>query len=320
MEWTAAPAGIGGRRVPSGGIAVNIAQIRYFVTAAQLQNLSKAAESLHLSQPSLSRSIAKLEAELGTPLFERRGKKVTLNESGRRFLESARVVLRELDNTALELQELTAGSAARLSVGIFEAEETLTDCVTAYARTHPEVEFELHCAIEAEEALDINKYDMLLCPADSRYGKFRGAALKEEPYLLAVPAAHPLAARAAVLPRELERLPFVFLSREKNYIEEPFFLCAGLNLRVKARCFTDSREQHRQIVASGVALGFVPEGCAGSYRADGRIRLLPISSGKFCRRMMLCFKRRKHLSAAGLAFQDFVLDYFGLPPQRESTS
>ena len=298
---------------------MNIAQIRYFVTAAQLQNLSKAAESLHLSQPSLSKSIAKLETELGVPLFERQGKKLLLNTAGRHFLESARVMLRELDDTLLELRTLTAGAAARLSVGIFEGDGAVTDCLTDYAREHPEVELELHCSIETEENLDINRYDMLLYPDDSRYGKFRGVPLREEPYLLAVPAGHPLADRAAVPPRELEGMPFVFLSRGR-YLEEPYYLCAGLNLHLKAVCLTDSREQHRQMVASGVALGFVAGGCAGSYREDGRVRLIPVTSDKFCRRMMLCFKRRKHLSPAGLAFQDYVLDYFGLAPQRERTS
>ena len=296
---------------------MNITQIRYFVTAAQLQNLSKAAESLHLSQPSLSRSIAKLEAELGVPLFERRGKKLILNGAGLQFLESARVMLRELDNTLLELRARTAGSAARLTVGIFEADDAVTGCLTAYAREHPEVEFELHCSIETEENLDINRYDMLLYPDDSRYGKFRGVPLREEAYLLAVPAGHPLAGRGAVPPRELEGLPFVFLGRERRYLEEPFYLCAGLNLHLRTLCVTDSREQHRQIVASGAALGFVAEGRAGSYREDGRIKLLPITSDRFRRRMMLCFKRSKHLSPAGQAFQAYVLDYFGLPPRGE---
>ena len=80
----------------------------------------------------------------------------------------------------LELRARTAGSAARLTVGIFEADDAVTGCLTAYAREHPEVEFELHCSIETEENLDINRYDMLLYPDDSRYGKFRGVPLREE--------------------------------------------------------------------------------------------------------------------------------------------
>ena len=79
-------------------------QMRYFVTAAQLQNLSKAAEALHISQPSLSRSIARLEEELGTPLFYRQGRRVVLNELGSQFLTSAQSILRELDGTLAQLR------------------------------------------------------------------------------------------------------------------------------------------------------------------------------------------------------------------------
>ena len=116
---------------------MQIAQIRYFVTAAQLQNLSKAAEALHLSQPSLSRSIARLEEELGTPLFTRSGKRILLNEPGRRFLESARTILRDLDDTLLELRELSAGPVTRLSVGCCGQEEKLTACLAAFSAGRP---------------------------------------------------------------------------------------------------------------------------------------------------------------------------------------
>ena len=200
---------------------MNIPQIRYFVTAAQLQNLSKAADSLHLSQPSLSKSISKLEEELGSPLFERRGKRVVLNEAGERFLSSARTMLRTLDDTLLDLSELSAGDAARLTVGLFESDHLLSDCLVSFARICPQVNYDLRCGIEGEELPDINRYDMLLYPDENRYRKFRGVFLRDEPYFLAVNAAHPLADRPAVLPQELNGESFAFLNRDKLYIEEP---------------------------------------------------------------------------------------------------
>ena len=93
---------------------MNIAQIRYFVVAAQVQNLSTAAEMLHLSQPALSKSIAKLEQELGTPLFSRKGKNVILNEQGKAFLARAWISLRELDNLMLDMQEQQRQEDGRL--------------------------------------------------------------------------------------------------------------------------------------------------------------------------------------------------------------
>ena len=291
---------------------MQIAQIRYFVTAAQLQNLSKAAEALHLSQPSLSRSIARLEEELGTPLFTRSGKRILLNEPGRRFLESARSMLRDLDDTLLELGELSAGPVKRLSVGCCGGEEKLTACLSAFAAARPEVEFQLDCRIEEPQVPDINKYDMLLCPDDSRYERFRGYPLGTERYLLALPAHHPLARREPVELKALEGQPMVFLWGPDHRLEEPYYLCAGLNLRPATRCLVNDREGHRQTVAAGLALGFVPEGAAAPYRADSRIALVRLASGRFARQLMLCFKREKHLSPLGREFQSFALAFFGV--------
>ncbi len=291
---------------------MNIAQIRYFVTAAQLQNISKAAEALHLSQPALSKSIAKLEEELGTELFVRNGKRIALNDQGRRFLESAWVILRHVDNTMLDLGEMSIGSAARLSVGMYQPDERVSGCVADFVREHPDIEVDMNCFIDSDEKLDINKYDMLLYPDGNRYEKFRGYFLGNEPYLLAMAATHPLAAEKIIEPAMLRGKHFIFMSREQRYIEEPYYLCAGLNLRLKAQYFTNAREQHRQLIASGVALGFVPEGCSAQYRNDGGIALRPIADDRFSRRIMLCFKREKYLTQSGREFQRFMSQALGL--------
>ena len=104
----------------------------------------------------------------------------------------------------------------------------------------------------------------------------------------------------------------MFLRRGQVGIADPYDLCAGLNLGLRTACLTDDREQHRQLVAAGIGLGFVPEGCAGPYQANPALRLLPIRGNKFRRRLMLCFKRDKHLSPAGQTLRTFVLDYFQL--------
>ena len=202
-------------------------QMRYFVTAAQLQNLSKAAEALHISQPSLSRSIARLEEELGTPLFCRQGKRVVLNEPGSRLLSSAQVILRELDGALVQLRTCAGGAGARLCVGLCGPDEPVGACLAAFSASHPQITLDLDCSIEEKEPLDINQYDMLLCPDTGDYRRFRGIVLREERYLLALPAAHPLAQRAGVLPKELAGQPFVFLRRGRRAWRTPMTCAPG---------------------------------------------------------------------------------------------
>ena len=76
---------------------MNIQHLRYFEVIAYHQNISKASQQLLVSQPSLSNILQQLENELGTPLFERNGRKIVLNSAGRVFLATTRDVLRMLD-------------------------------------------------------------------------------------------------------------------------------------------------------------------------------------------------------------------------------
>ena len=296
---------------------MNIAQIRYFVVAAQVQNLSQAAQMLHLSQPALSKSISKLEQELGMPLFVRRGKAILLNEQGRAFLSHAWISLRELDNLMLDMQEQKAGGRARVTVGVFQAEDAFTEHLMAYAALHPEVELDIQNIAESPEEPDINQYDVMIYADSHRFEKLRSYSLGEEDYLLAVPADHALAQRASVSLEELGGQTFVFMDQGRLYVEEPYYFCAGMDLQIKARYMTSLREQHRMIIASGAAVGFVPRGCARSYEVDLRIRLLPIRDIRLTRRIRICFKRDKHLSPACRELKAFLLERLGLAAEED---
>ena len=292
---------------------MQLAQLRYFATIAQLENVSQAAELLHLSQPSLSKTLSRLEAEVGMPLFDRSGKKLTLNAAGARLLEYSNLALRELEYALDDMRLLSTGADSRIKIGAAGAAGPLAGCVAAFHRVRPEAEFDLNSGIECLEHLDINDFDMLLYPAGGRYEKFTGFPLYEDRCLLAVSARHPLASGAAVLPKALDGLELVFLREGRSFVEHPFRVCSALAVRFGPLCYVDSRELHRQMIAAGVCAGFVPESGAAFYRDDPTLRLLPIRDRRFTRQMMVCFRREKHLSALARDFRDFAMDYFRLP-------
>ena len=85
-------------------------QILYFQKVARLENYHQAAEELYISQPSLSRSMAVLESELGVALFEKKGRGVTLTKAGQLFLEHADRIAADCDVAVGKMQELSADS------------------------------------------------------------------------------------------------------------------------------------------------------------------------------------------------------------------
>ena len=286
---------------------MNTQQMRSFITVAELENMSRAAELLRMSQSALSKNIAKLEAEIGVPLFVRSGKKIELNAAGASFLRCCTETLRSLDEALEEIRLTAGGEEKRIRIGTAGVSTGLMRCIADFRRRNPETEFDLNSSIEDTEYIDINDYDILAYPAESRYEKFNGYPMGREKYYLAVSASHPLAEEGAATLKRMEGLDYVFLRRGKDHPEPIHALCTALAIRFGSRCFVDTRELHRRMVASGIAVGFVPEGETESYRADGNICLLPIADTRFVRDMMICFKREKHLSELARAFRDFVI-------------
>src|SRR6201993_1049293 len=86
--------------------AVELRHLRYFVAVAEMENVSRAALKLHVSQPALSRQISDLEDELGFPLFLRSAKSVRLTEAGRAFLVEAKGVLQRAENAVKTAREI----------------------------------------------------------------------------------------------------------------------------------------------------------------------------------------------------------------------
>src|SRR3974377_542890 len=96
---------------------MELRHLRYFVAAAEAENVSKAALRLHVSQPALSRQIRDLEGELGFPLFERSAKSVRLTEAGRSFLRAARAFLERGEEAVRAARAIATGSRAELHIG-----------------------------------------------------------------------------------------------------------------------------------------------------------------------------------------------------------
>lgn len=91
--------------------------LQTFIAAADRASFSLAAEQLYLTQPAVSKRVATLENELGTPLFDRIGRGVSLTEAGREFLPRARAILREIEDSRRLISNLTGSVAGQLSIG-----------------------------------------------------------------------------------------------------------------------------------------------------------------------------------------------------------
>jgi len=285
--------------------------MRYFAIVAKLENVSRAAEIMHTSQSSISKTIRALEEELGTNLFDRHGKKLILNESGKRFLESCDRILQETDTVVKDLKHMATGGNNVIRISAVGTDSHLFACLSMFRLSYPDVEYVITTMPDNDELPDINSVDMIIYPDEIKYRKFKGYDFYTERYFFAVRTDNPVADRISLPVNMMNGMPFVFL-KHKGEFEYPFHVCIAQNVKMSSVNYVDSRDLHRQMIANGIAAGFVPEGSAELYRNDSRIKLLYLTDNRFTRKMKICFKREKHLSDMAEAFREHFLGYFNI--------
>ena len=166
-------------------------KLEYFKAVADLQHVTKAAEMLHVAQPSVSRSLSNLEEELGVELFDRSGKNIVLNRYGEIVLRHANRILNEIDAIPREINELKEQADSTVSVSMRAASKLLPQMVMTFHREHPEIHLSItHTGSTSASAEDADIW--IYSSADPVKDTFHTVLLKEE-LLLALPETSPLA-------------------------------------------------------------------------------------------------------------------------------
>ena len=164
---------------------MKIQNLRYFAVVAKLENVTKAAELMHTSQSAVSKNILVLEEEFGVKLFDRFGKKLVLNDAGRRLLESCEKILEETDSVTKDLKYLSVGGDNIIRICAMSMDPRLFSCLSMFKLSHSNVEYRIDTLTERSELPDINTYDMIIYPDEIRFHKFKGYDYYQEKYLSA---------------------------------------------------------------------------------------------------------------------------------------
>ena len=173
---------------------------RYVCTLAEYGNLTRAADRLYISQPALSIYISNLEKHLGTPLFDREGKKFELTKAGERYVLHARKILEESNQFNEELNMILSDEVGRLRLGIslLRGPWLLPRVLKAFGEKWPHVELTLRQGniMFLNELLNNHELDMIIVNGENWDRTMAFRELFEEEFLVAVPQGHPLNSQA----------------------------------------------------------------------------------------------------------------------------
>lgn len=214
---------------------MELRHLRYFAAVAEALNFRRAAEQLHVTQPTLSAQIRQLEAEVGAQLLERDTHRVALTPAGRSFLENARGILRASEDMLRETRRVARGEAGFLSIGFVASlgHGLLPGILRAYRRRFPKVELRLTELDTSQQiaALNARKLDLgfigLGLPTET--SDLQLTTVTEERLLVALPQEHPLVRQKGNPVKELalaqladER--FLFAAKESAPLYNPWLI------------------------------------------------------------------------------------------------
>jgi len=198
---------------------MELRHLRYFLAAAEEENISRAALKLHVSQPALSRQIRDLEEELGVLLLERGAKSVRLTEAGRVFFEEAREVLFRADQAVKKTRAVGHRGTTELPVGYAPSltVQVLPKALRVFQKEAPAVRVILH-DLSTEEMLarlrdGAIQLALLVQPTPAMLRGLIFEEIARYPMCLAVPTDHPLARLRSVSVKQVAGQPLIGYSR-----------------------------------------------------------------------------------------------------------
>lgn len=291
-------------------------QLEYFRTLASIRHFTKAAQAINISQSALSRSITKLEQELGTPLFTRGTKDIQLTPQGQHFLIHAERALRELEKGKQEIENENAPDHGVINLSFIHSLGSyfLPQLLSEFHVHYPHVQFNLDQDNSANLAKSLisGKSDVCLCSTMVNMEQIAWLYLYTEELFAAVPKDHPLAGRKTLELKDLEGEPFITL--KPNYslriLTDQYCALAGIHPSIIFE--GDDITTAASLVAARLGVSLLPK---LTVLAQNKLVYIPISFPVCKREIGLAWCSTRPLPPAAQKFQQFIIDTFAKHPK-----
>lgn len=249
--------------------------LRQFIAVAEELHFNRAAERLHMAQPPLSQAIRRLEAEIGSPLFERNNRTVSLTPAGAAFLETARRTLASLEEGVAHTRRVSQGIEGHLTLTFINITPyaALLRALRDFRGAAPAVAFTLREASTREQvaALESGAADIgfLRTPGTTTLDLSFQTILRE-PIAVALPAGHPLAGQPRVALASLADEPFVASPRPlgQGFHDQLVQLCQTAGFAPRVVQHGRQLQTLVALVAAGFGIALLPASLAVPGRGD----------------------------------------------------
>jgi LysR family cyn operon transcriptional activator len=286
---------------------LELRHLRYFLAIADTGSFTRAAERLHVTQPTLSHQVKQLESLVGTVLFERNTKEISLTAAGRLFKPYCERILKEIESSALAISELEGLMRGALRMAVFHSfsHSMLPAVLSEFALRYPGVHVTARLVprVDMERDLLNAELDFAVAYVVDDNDQIVADRLFDEELVLVVGSKHAYAGRIAMPMRELAELPLVLLTAEFGARQFVDRFLAGAGLRPHVVLEMNAIEPILAIIRDSGLATVLSAGAIVDGAGLQTVRLIePVPK----RTIGILWPRNGHRSAAALRMAEMV--------------
>ncbi|WP_240417284.1 LysR family transcriptional regulator [Paenibacillus periandrae] len=286
--------------------------IQYFMAVFEHLHFTKAAEKLGISQPTLSQQIRILEAELGTPLFDRIGKKVVATEAGNLLRLYGMKMLQAEQDAKDAIKELLSGERGtiRLAVLPSDLDFQLVPLFVQFKMKYPDIQLQVFSTIHVQEEVLNHKVDIGIGIQDQPDKRLIQVPLRSEPYYVYANTASELAGRKTITLRELEQYSLVMYP--KGYLGRDLVdkVCITEGIELATVMETSSAISLLQLVSAGIGATIQPKELLKQHPERPDIVAIPFTGPTPVRHLELIYCTDRFISSSHRLLTDWLIDFF----------
>ncbi|HGH7183090.1 LysR substrate-binding domain-containing protein [Bacillus luti] len=286
-------------------IPIELRQLKYFLAVSKELHFTKAAEKLNISQPSLSQQIRALEHELGMPLFDRIGKKISLTEAGKILLLHTKTIFREIEQARSAIQDLNGLQHGSLTIGslLTVVNYLLPPAILNFNKLYPNIELSVLGLRTGDirEKLLQNELDIGITFLPVQDKEIVSIPLYKSELTLVVPTGHTLTERSHISIVELQDYPLILLPKNFFLTELITSHCQQFDFTPKPILEISTMESLVQMVSKGMGITVLPKPYI-DFLQNTNIQALKIKDPTPTIDIGLIYRKDKYMCAATRAF------------------
>lgn len=298
---------------------MELRQIEYFCMVGKLQSFTRAAEQLHISQPSITQAIRKLEEEIDVQLFDRSKKKAVLTLEGQAFLSRMEKILDDCQQAIQEAKDFKTWRKGTVKLGVPPMIESylFPDIFSCFKQAYPGLQliaFEETSSLDAAAKLEKDELDLAIIILPENSETLNTSVITQEQLVLCMHPNHPLRQQKTVRFDQLKNEQFILL-KEKSYQHQVVVSrCLRQHFMPNTILSSNQIKTIKSLIANGSGISLL---MTMVVRDDQHIAVVPLQE-PIIFDIGLAWKKDKCLSNASIAFIKFIKEQYKLTKSIDS--